>query len=93
MVCEMTHDGSRAAEQQDTTPKALARYLERVRNTPPRERLARAFALSNRVRAATMSDVERSMPGASRNELAVAFVRRVYGETLAARLERRLKGR
>ena len=89
----MAHDGSRAAAQQDTTPKALAHCLERVRNTPPRERLARAFALSNRARTATMSDVERSMPGASRNQVAVAFVRRVYGEALAAQLEKRFSGR
>lgn len=87
----MLHDGAQASEQQDTSPKAMERYRQRIRETPPRERLRRALFLSNRVREATMSDVERSMPGASRNEIAVAFVRRLYGERLALRLAARLQ--
>jgi hypothetical protein len=86
----VAHDGARAAQQSDTTPRALARYYERLRATPPREKLARALLLSDRVRAATMADVERPMPGASREALSVAFVRRVYGEPLARRLAERL---
>ena len=89
----MSHDGERAAFQKDTTPKAMARYLERLQATPPRERLARAFELSNRARAATMADVERSMPGATARAIAIAFVRRVYGEQLAARFAQHLTSR
>ena len=89
----MSHDGSAAAAQTDTTPKALERYRQRIRSTPPRERLARAFELSNRVLAMTMADIERSMPQASVDEVAVAFVRRVYGDVLAARLAKRVAAR
>ena len=89
----MSHDGSRAAQQSDTTPKAMARYLERLRETSPREKLARAFELSNRVRAAAMADVERALPQATKDERAVEFVRRVYGEALARRLARRFSSR
>jgi hypothetical protein len=89
----MSHDGSQAALLQDTTPRAMARYLERLRETPARDKLARALALSAQVRGATMADVQRSLPGASRDELAVAFVRRVYGDVLADRLARRYRER
>ncbi len=79
--------------QQDTTPKARAHYLKRLRETPAREKLARAFALSNRVLAATMADLARAMPEATTEQRAVAFVRRVYGDALARRLEQRYRDR
>ena len=89
----MGHDGSQAAQQQDTTPKAAARYLERLRATPPREKLERALKLSAQVRAAAMAQVEKAMPGAPHSAHAVEFVRRVYGEELARRLQTRLSRR
>ncbi len=67
----------------DTTPRARARYLERIRSTPPQQRLARAFRLSNQVRAATMADIRRRYPNATQQELATAFLRRVYGDAIA----------
>lgn len=79
----MSHDGSEALKLTDTTPRAMARYWERLRATPPRERLERALRLSERVRAATMADVRKQLPGASEDEVAVAFLRRVYGDALA----------
>jgi hypothetical protein len=84
------HSGEKAATFTDTSPRARARYLERLRETAPVDRLARAFALSRRVRELTMADVERQHPGASARELKIAFVRRVYGERLAERLAKRL---
>lgn len=63
----------------------MERYLARLRETPPRERLERALRLSERVRDATMADIRRQNPGASAEVLAVAFVRRVYGEEVARR--------
>jgi hypothetical protein len=89
----MAHDGSLASQQQDTTPKAAARYLERLRATPPRERLARALKLSAQVRAAAMVQVEKAMPGATHAAHAIEFVRRVYGEDLALKLQARLARR
>ncbi len=86
----MKHDGALAAAQSDTTPKAHARYLQRLAEAGPHEKLARALALSNRLLSATMAELRRSMPNATRGELAVAFVRRVYGEALASRFEARL---
>lgn len=79
----MVHDGSLASQQTDTTPKAQARYLARLRVTPPREKLQRALELSARIRGVVMADVERSMPGATKDEVAVAFLRRLYGDSVA----------
>ena len=87
------HQGERASSQTDTTPKAWDHYLERIRQTPPRARLARALELSRRARAATMADLKRQLPNATSAELAFAFLRRVYGETLAGRVAARLKAR
>lgn len=81
----MPHQGAASAQLTDTTPRALQRYLERLRATPPRERLARALRLSEQVREATMTDVRRQHPGASEAEVALAFIRRVYGEKIATR--------
>ncbi len=81
----MSHDGAASLELTDMTPKAQARYWERIRATPPREKLERAFRLSEQVRNATMADVRRQNPGATEDELAVAFIRRVYGDVLADR--------
>ena len=85
----MAHEGAAGAQLSDTTPRAMQRYLERLRATPPRERLERALRLSAQVRRATMSDVRRQHPGASEAEIAVAFVRRVYGDELADRFAAR----
>jgi hypothetical protein len=79
----MPHDGAASLELTDTSERAEARYWERVRATPPAERLHRALRLSERVRAATWADVQRQHPGASRRDLAVAFLRRVYGDAIA----------
>ena len=87
------HSGEKGAVQTDTSERAARRYAERLRETPPRERLERALRLSERARDATMSDVKRQHPGATKEELAVEFVRRVYGEHLAARLAWRHKQR
>lgn len=84
------HRGELAATPQDTTTRAAERYAERLRATSPRARLERALRLSERVRAATMTDLRRQQPSASEAELAVAFVRRVYGDRLADRLAARL---
>lgn len=81
----MQHHGAAGLEPNDTTPRALARYLARLRETAPRDRLERALRLSEQVRDATMADIRRQNPGAAEEALAVAFVRRVYGEALARR--------
>lgn len=84
------HRGELAATPQDTSARAADRYAERLRATSPRARLERALRLSERARNATMTDLRRQHPDASETELAVAFVRRVYGERLADRLASRL---
>ena len=85
----VAHNGEQALTLTDTTAKAEARYWERLRATPPREKLERALRLSEKLRAATMSDVRRQNPGASEEALAVAFIRRVYGDRLADRFAAR----
>lgn len=89
----MAHDGSAALKLNDTTPRAMARYLERLRATPPRARLERALRLSEQVRSATMTDVRHQLPGATEDELAIAFLRRVYGPLVADRFAARRAGR
>lgn len=89
----MKHDGALANEQTDTTPRARERYLARLRETPARARLQRAFDLSAQVRGAVMAEVERSMPGATKDELAIAFLRRVYGDVIADRFAARRRAR
>lgn len=81
----MSHDGSASLRLSDTTPRAMARYLERLRAVPPRARLERALRLSEQVRSATMADVQKQNPASSKHELAVLFLRRVYGDKLADR--------
>jgi hypothetical protein len=80
------HDGARATEQTDTTLRAQARYLKRLQETSREDKLQRALALSARVRGAAMADLKRTMPDATRQELAVAFIRRLYGDELARRV-------
>ena len=84
----MAHEGARS-QLSDTTPRAMRRYVERLQATPPRERLARALHLSEQVREATMSDVRRQHGAATEEEIAVAFIRRVYGDKLADRFAAR----
>lgn len=85
----MAHDGEASLEFSDTSARAEARYWERVRATPPRLRLERALRLSEQVRSATWADIVRQNPGASRRDLAVAFLRRVYGDVIADRFAAR----
>jgi len=92
-VSRVKHDGARANEQTDTTPRARERYLARLRETPGREKLQRAFDLSARVRGAVMAELERSMPLATKDELAVAFLRRLYGDELADKFAARRRAR
>lgn len=84
------HDGSQAAEQTDTSPRARARYLERLRAASPFEKLARTFELSDRARRAAFEALRRARPEASSDELRVEFVRRLYGEAIAQRFAKRL---
>ena len=74
----------------DTSARAEAAYFERLRATPPRERLERALRLSEQVRRATFRRIREAHPGATEAELKVLFVRQVYGDALADRLARQL---
>jgi hypothetical protein len=85
----MAHHGASSLIPSDTTSNAMRRYVERLRSTPPRERLERALRLSQQVRNATMADVRRKNPEASEADLAIAFLRRVYGDAIAERFAER----
>lgn len=79
------HNGEASMTFTDTTPEAARRYWERVRATAPRDRLRRALKLSEQFRKLVMADIKKRNPGATERELAIAFVRRVYGDELADR--------
>jgi hypothetical protein len=53
------HVGHLALEQDDTSPAAARRYLERLRATPPIERLRRALALSRQLHERTAAELKR----------------------------------
>lgn len=79
------HNGEASMTFTDTTPDAARRYWERVRETSPRDRLKRALRLSEQLKKMVMADLKKKNPGASERELAIAFLRRVYGDELAER--------
>lgn len=57
--------------------------IERLRAMTPSQRLQLALALSAQARAAVMTEVQERMPHATKDELAVAFLRRMYGDEIA----------
>jgi hypothetical protein len=67
----------------DTDPVTAAVHLELLRAATPARRLALAFSLSRSVIALTRDSIARRLPGASRDEIGVAFVERCYGTELA----------
>lgn len=79
------HNGEASMTFTDTTPEAARRYWERVRATAPRDRLKRALKMSEQFRKLVMADIKKRNPDASERELAIAFVRRMYGDELADR--------
>jgi hypothetical protein len=89
----MAHSGEAGAAVTDTSEVAEQRYLERLRATSPRARLAIALRLSDRARNATMADLRRQLPQATGDQLALAFIRRVYGEEVGARFQERQRSR
>jgi hypothetical protein len=82
----MAHNGAQATLLDDTSPKARAYYLSRLRAASAEDRLDRALRLSEQVRAATMAEIEERFRGASRDEVEMAFLRRVYGDEIAAKV-------
>jgi hypothetical protein len=87
----MKHSGELSAAVKDTSDAAERRYVERLQATPPLERLKVAFRLSERARNATMTDLRKKLPNATKEELAAAFLRRVYGDEIATSYEVRLR--
>lgn len=79
------HNGEASMQFTDTTPEAARRYWERVRATAPRDRLKRALRMSEQLKKMVMADVRKKNPGASERDVAIAFLRRVYGDVIAER--------
>lgn len=82
----MPHNGAQADLLDDTSPRARAHYLRRLKMASPEERLSRALRLTAQIRGATMAQIEERHKGASRDTIEIAFLRRVYGNEIAARV-------
>ncbi len=83
------HNGEAAAKFSDTSPAAQARYYALLRAMTPQQRFKRAMELTALARKLTMADVRRQNPGASARDIAIAFLRRVYGDEIADGFARR----
>jgi len=68
----------------DTRPDAAARHREAIRRLPPAERLRRALAMSDALRAASLAALRQRYPDESLLEL----VARLSGEPMVSRARR-----
>ena len=67
----------------DTSPLAHGRQRDALRAMTPAARLAVAAALSDEVRALSVAGIRARRPGASGEQIALAFARIVLGRDLA----------
>lgn len=67
----------------DTDPATAAIHLDLLRAATPARRMALAFSLSRSVIDLTRDGIARCLPGASSDEIGLAFVERCYGTELA----------
>ena len=77
----------------DADPEAERVLVSLWREAGVARRSAAAAAMTRLAMALSRRALRRSMPGRSEDEVAVAFVRLVYGEDLARGVEARLRGR
>lgn len=73
----------------DTHPSVLQRQVELMRDATPAQRFAKVRSLSATVALLSRRALRRSMPGASEEEIDLAFAALHYGDAIAARLRRR----
>jgi hypothetical protein len=67
----------------DTHPEALAHQVELLRNATVAQRFAATRSLTRTVTSLSRRALRRRMPGASDEEIGLAFVALHYGEGLA----------
>lgn len=71
---------------QDTSPRANARYHEHLRRLTEAERFQSACALTAAVRNLAMIGLRQRHPGAGEAELRVRLTVRLYGRAFAERI-------
>jgi hypothetical protein len=81
------------ARSDDTDPEAEKIHFELLRKAGPARRAQMAIGLSAQILTMARRGVQRDAPHASRDELNILFVERVYGRELAADLRRHLAAR
>jgi hypothetical protein len=70
----------------DTDPETARVQMDLLRRATPERRLRLALSLSRSVLSLSREGIARRLPGASRLEVGLEFVRLHYGEELAAEL-------
>ena len=75
----------------DTDPEAARVQLELLRRASPARRPRLALSLSHSVLSLSRDGIARRLPGASRREIGLEFVRLHYGEELADELRQYLQ--
>ena len=70
----------------DTSPSALRRYDELLRQQTPAQRLAIAMSLSRAVRELAIAGIRSARPNASPREVQEELAVRMYGREVAKRL-------
>lgn len=70
----------------DTSPEAMARYVELLRAQSPVDRLRTASALTMAVRRLAETGIRQQHPNASDEEVRVRLAVRIYGREVASRL-------
>jgi hypothetical protein len=81
-------DGAR-----DTVPRMAAAQVALLRKATPAQRFSRARSLSQTTIQLSRRALRRTMPGASEQEVLLAFVALHYGKQWAERLRERLSSR
>jgi hypothetical protein len=69
----------------DTTPRALERYIQLLREQAPHARLEQAAALTRTVRALAIAGIKQRYPAATDQEIRARLAARLYGREVASR--------
>jgi hypothetical protein len=85
--------GEMRARSDDTDPETERVHFDLLRKAGPTRRVQMAMGLSAQIPSMARRSVQRDAPHASKTELDILFVERVYGRELAADLRRHLSAR
>ena len=77
----------------DTSPEALAVQLDCWRNMTPSQRIRKMCTLSGRTKRMAFEAIRRRHPDFLEDEVQMLFIELAYGQTLANKIRRWMKGK